>query len=290
VNTAAHPYAGVPVALATRHGKQQAIAPALARAPGLRVVLAADVDTDQLGTFTGEIPRPVPADETAVRKARLALQATGLGHAVASEGSFGPHPATPLLAAGRELLVFLDTTRDLRVLEFRTTPTNFAHTTTSRLDETTGAFLGRIGFGDHAVIVSPHTPPDPHRPGPWHKGIRTRADLDTAISRCAARSADGLARVETDMRAHLNPTRMHQIGLLAGQLAGRLATLCPACRAPGHGPVENEPGLPCRACTTPTALSRAVVHGCARCPHRSRRPRADGRTRADPACCPYCNP
>ncbi|BBG01214.1 MULTISPECIES: DUF6671 family protein [Pseudonocardia] len=287
---AVHPYAGAQVALATRHGKQRALAAALARIPGMRLVLAHDVDTDRLGTFTGEIPRTGSAAETAVRKARLAIESTGLGLAVASEGSFGPHPVAPMLSAGQEILAFLDIARDVCVLERRTTPTNFSHTTTRRIDEATDAFLARVGFGGHAVIVRPHTPADARAPGPIRKGIQTRADLDAAISECAAHSTDGLARLETDMRAHVNPTRMREISVLAHQLASRLATLCSACGTPGYGPVDREPGLPCGTCGEPTSLTLATIHGCAHCPHRSRHPRDDCQRRADPTFCECCNP
>ncbi|GAB3767807.1 hypothetical protein [Microlunatus parietis] len=47
--TAAHPY--VDARVATRHAKQQALGPAIARIPGLRLDLADDFDADQLGAF-----------------------------------------------------------------------------------------------------------------------------------------------------------------------------------------------------------------------------------------------
>ncbi len=67
-----HPYRGKPVVLATKHDKQRVIAPALTPSPGLQVRLAG-VDTDALGTFTGEIARPGTPRETALAKARLGI-------------------------------------------------------------------------------------------------------------------------------------------------------------------------------------------------------------------------
>jgi hypothetical protein len=58
--------------------------------PALRVVVAAEVDTDRLGTFTDEVERPGPPRETALMKARLGQRATGLPRALASEGRSGP--------------------------------------------------------------------------------------------------------------------------------------------------------------------------------------------------------
>ena len=84
-----HPYAGQPVGLATKHAKQHVIGSALARMPGLQVVVPERLDTDLLGTFTGEIERPAPPRETALLKARLGLRATGLSRALSSEGAFG---------------------------------------------------------------------------------------------------------------------------------------------------------------------------------------------------------
>lgn len=73
--------------LATRHGKLELIAPALARVGyALRAV---DVDTDALGTFSGEVPRPGPPRDVAVAKARLAMDASGVKVGVASEGTVG---------------------------------------------------------------------------------------------------------------------------------------------------------------------------------------------------------
>lgn len=73
--------------LATRHGKLELIAPALARVGyALRAV---DVDTDALGTFSGEVPRPGPPRDVAVAKARLAMDASGVEVGVASEGTPG---------------------------------------------------------------------------------------------------------------------------------------------------------------------------------------------------------
>ena len=58
-------YQGAVAALATRHGKEAAVAPAMAEALGLEIMVPAELDTDSLGTFTGELPRPASMRETA---------------------------------------------------------------------------------------------------------------------------------------------------------------------------------------------------------------------------------
>lgn len=269
-------YRGTTAALATRHGKEQAIAPAFA-ALGMALRVPHDIDTDTLGTFTGEVPRPAPMRETARMKARLGMDATGLPIGIASEGSFGPHRVIPFLAAGRELMVFIDDERGIEVAEEALSErTNFA-----ALELVPGAdlegFLTRAGFPQHALVL--------RHGDAIHKGIATRGDLDRLLARC-----DGPARLETDMRAHLNPTRMAEIAALAGRLAQRLATDCPACGTPGFGPVRREAGLPCEDCGAPTPLIRSIVLGCARCAHEHHQPRQDMRAAASPADCPECNP
>lgn len=283
-----HPYAGLAVALATKHEKQLAIAPALALTPGLTVVVPPALDTDSLGTFTGEIERPAPARQTALMKAHLGIHASGLPRAIASEGSFGPHPQAFMLPAAVEILAFIDEDLGIEITEQRlSSQTNFAHTTTASLDEPTEQFLERALFPTHAIIVRPN---DANPSTLLHKGITNTASLAHAIDTCADASPDGRARLETDMRAHHNPTRMREIAVLAETLADRLAEQCPACETPGYGTVEVERGLPCGLCGAPTERIATEIQGCPRCEHRTVRPREDGLATADPGECGFCNP
>lgn len=286
-----HPYAGAAVALATKHHKQDAIAPALEAVPGLRVVVAQGLDTDALGTFTGEIPRQGTPSQTALSKARLGMRALGIARGVASEGSFGPHPELGFVPVGLELLAFIDDELGIELVEQRICEqTNFAHLETGGLDVRTDSFLERVGFPAHALIVRANRPQGDDAPGPLYKGVSDLAVLRRAIAQCSAASGDGQARLETDMRAHKNPTRMGEIALLAAALGRRLAQTCVACGAPGFGRVGVERGLRCCLCESPTELVACELDGCARCGHRERRPRSDGLGCADPACCAHCNP
>jgi hypothetical protein len=123
--------------------------------------------------------------------------------------------------------------------------------------------------------------------GPAVKGIDGRAALDCAIAAAAAASPGGCVRIETDMRAHLNPTRMGEIAKAGARLARRLAALCPVCSAPGWGLVRIRSGQPCSACGTQTALPRGEIFGCAGCGAEEDVPLPGA---ADPAHCPNCNP
>jgi hypothetical protein len=110
-----HPYRGRTALLASMHGKEAALAAPLQEALGLMLIPAAGFDTDRFGTFTGEVERTAPPRETALAKARAALAAQGGDLAIASEGSFGPHPGIPFLALAAEWVVFIDRARGLEI-------------------------------------------------------------------------------------------------------------------------------------------------------------------------------
>ncbi len=281
------PYSGQTVSLATRHAKERAIARAFHRGLDVQIAVAAHVDTDELGTFCAERPRAGSAAQVCLTKAELGMKATGLSLGVASEGSFGAHPLVPLLAVGEEWMTFVDHGQNLVIVErLLARRTNFSHRIVSPEVDLT-EWLLRVGFPSHGLIVRPH---HPLAPGTVHKGIREPASLTAAISCCCRGSADGLALVETDMRAHMNPTRMASIRALAFRLVRRIGTFCPLCDAPGWGVMGTRTGLPCSSCGCATELILAELHGCVACSHREERPRPDGLQQADPGQCPFCNP
>lgn len=282
-----HVYAGRSAVLATMHRKEEAIAPVLLSTLDLLVATAPGLDTDQLGTFSGEISREGTMLEVAVRKARLGMSAAGLPLGIASEGTFGPHPAIPFFPSAMELLVFVDEERGLVVHEsLIAEATNFDHLATLP-GEALEAFLERVGFPAHGLIVRPN---EAALTVALAKGIVDRERLDRAIVEAASASADGRARLETDMRAHFNPTRMKSLAMLARRLAQRLATLCPACGTPGFGRTGTRTGLMCEDCGTPTEMVAVQIFGCPRCDHREERPRPDGLQTAPARYCPQCNP
>jgi hypothetical protein len=278
-------YCGRSIALATRHGKQRALALPFRWGLGATLELCA-VDTDQLGTFSGEIPRFAEAAATCEAKARLGLEASGLPFGLASEASFGPHPAMPMLPVGQELLVFVDQERNLCVLEQRLEwRTNYSHTLLEP-DGQLEPWLDQVIFPSHAVIARPATP----QAGVLFKGLHSRDALAEAIRSCRAADPDGRVWLETDMRAHCNPTRMRSIRRLGSALVRRLRNPCPVCGSPGWGLLDTQPGLPCSDCGTATELTLSEIWGCQQCDARREHPRRDGRIQADPGQCPWCNP
>ncbi|MEB3221282.1 MAG: DUF6671 family protein [Candidatus Sericytochromatia bacterium] len=272
----------------TRHGKVELLAPLLWEGLGLRLVGVEDLDTDAFGTFTGEVPRPGGQLETARAKAEAALARTGADLALASEGSFGPHPAAPFLQADRELLVLVDRATGLELVGAALSPsTNLARAIVSTREEAL-AFAERVGFPSHGLIV--RDGPDAELAGVVAKGLATRAALEAALELALPRGLGRAVAIETDMRAHLNPTRQAVIRQAAGDLVARALSHCGACGAPGFAVVEVQPGLPCGWCGEPTRQPLAKVEGCVRCEHTRRRPFPAGERTADPGRCELCNP
>lgn len=288
-------YQGRRAALATMHGKASVIAPVMKDHLGLDVITPGGLDTDALGTFTGETPRVGSMREAAVRKARMGMAASGLKIGLASEGSFGPHPLMPFLPGGVEVMVLVDDERGLVISHSLIADhTNHDETTACSLSELR-PFLARAGFPEHALVVGPNA-----TSSPWwrlhpdlmrmRKGVRSEEELAQALTEAARRSDDGRARVMTDMRAHMNPTRMRSIAELAHALAGRISAECPSCGGPGFGPVRPAPGLPCRLCGEPSVIARGDILACPGCGHEQEQARAGIPAFADPGECPLCNP
>ncbi|WP_228024433.1 DUF6671 family protein [cf. Phormidesmis sp. LEGE 11477] len=112
--------------IATMHHKEQAIAPLIEPALGVRTLVPTDFNTDAFGTFTRETKRPADQLATARLKAKAVLELTGERLAIASEGSFGPHPQIPFVACNRELVLLLDLEHELEIVgEALSTETNY---------------------------------------------------------------------------------------------------------------------------------------------------------------------
>ena len=277
-------YSGRQVALLTRHGKERVIAPVLGSALGCGVEHVSGYDTDQLGTFTREIPRVGTQIEAARSKARIGMDLSGLALGVASEGSFGPDPVVGIFPWNVEMLVWIDDALGIEVTGVAAGKTNFAHRLATSWEEAE-VFARDTGFPGHGLVVRPQGELDPR----IRKGLDDWPALRAAFQWACDQADNHSAFLETDVRAHLNPTRMEMIRLAAVDLAARLNTLCPACGLPGYWLVERVAGLPCADCGAPTGETCAGIHACLKCTQRERRERQD-QMHADPARCENCNP
>ena len=279
----AHCYQGRRGVLATKHDKAPLVAPVLHASVGL-IVEGISVDTDVLGTFSGDVARPGGPWETAVAKARLGMSAADCLIGLASEGSIGPDASAPFVICAVELVVLVDDERGIVVAEAER---GFDIATVAG-DVAPGDHLDDLlrqgRFPEHAMIVRPAS----GLGKPIFKGIVTVRELERAIRSCASASGDGRARVETDLRAHRCPSRRPIIARAAQRLAARLASCCSDCGSPGWGLVRVELGVPCSWCGGNVQVPRADVMACPLCPATRTVSRAQ-RT-ADPRNCEWCNP
>lgn len=270
-----------PIALLTRHAKGDLVAPPLA-ALGLVLTVTDAFDTDQLGTFSGEVERSLSPLDCARHKARLACELTGLDLGLGSEGSFGGGPMAGLVNWDEELLVLWDRQSGQEIVARAAGPVRVAPVTwvsEQRLAQQLAA------HGDEQGWIVRH-------PGGVSKGLRGAAAVlqalrDTVSPQGAGGDLDRLL-IEPDLRAMHCPERQAYIRQAAEQLAQRLQTLCPACAAPDFWADRFEPGLPCAECAAPTSLPLTVIHRCSVCRHEQREP--PPQETADPQHCGWCNP
>ena len=284
LTAASQRFRGRTLLVASMHGKERAIAPLLEAQIGVICLTEPDIDTDRYGTFTGEVERKSSPLETVRTKCREALQEAGYDLGIATEATFGPHPQLGLIPSHHEIMLLMDLRLGLEIkVSMLTTETNFASRIISSADELM-TFARSVGFPAHGMILR-----NIYGTGrKIRKGITNIEELMAAYRLLSL--TGGTLQAETDMRAHMNPTRMSMIRSLTGKLLLKMVSECPSCGTPGFGEDELIPGLPCRSCgmPTPTPLSRKIT--CTRCGNKTVTSFPDGRTHEEPGACPFCNP
>ena len=274
--------------IATMHHKEAVIAPILEADLGVKTQVPSHLNTDTFGTFTREIDRPADQITTARLKAQQAMDQVGATLGVASEGSFGPHPASPLIPCNREIVILCDREHDLEVWgEVLSTQTNFASQQVRTLKEAQ-AFAQQVGFPCHGLVV--RSQPSGMEPDRIQKGITTEAELIQTLETLLQDPGVNTIQLETDMRAMVNPTRMQVITQATTELIRKLQNQCPACHYPGFDVSHIRKGLPCGLCGIPTPNPKAYLYTCKHCHHEQEVLFPLGQETADPSTCFYCNP
>lgn len=274
--------------LATMHQKEKVIAPLLEQELGLKTIVPPDFNTDIFGTFTREVKRPGTQIAAARLKAEKALELTGESLAIASEGSFAPHPLVPYISSNREIVILVDKVNNLEIIgEEFSTDTNFHHQVIKSLDEAY-IFAQKVGFPEHGLVI--WFEDSINKGHEIIKGIIKEKDLIEAVDFALQNSTDGKVNMETDMRAMYNPTRMKNIAKATHNLLNKISSCCPQCQTPGFEITQRIQGLPCELCQMPTTLTLKVIYQCKKCGFRQEKPFPNGIEFANPAQCMYCNP
>ena len=270
--------------VSSMHAKERAIAPVLEPALGVTCFTDTTFNTDRFGTFTGEITRTASPLDTVRIKCREGMQQAGCDLAIATEATFGPHPGLWMIPAHHEIMMLIDERHGLEIhVSTISTDTNYASSSASSEEELL-AFARKAGFPAHGLILQSSTPGKKE----IAKGITHQEELLTVYRNMM--HAHGDVRVETDMRAHLNPKRMSVIRDLTGKLLIKINQECPACHAPGFGVDQLIAGLPCRDCGMPTRSAISKMTTCACCGHTVEQKYPANKMTEEPGYCPACNP
>ncbi len=264
------------------------IAPILQKELGMRVIVPKNFNTDIFGTFTRDIQRTGNQIEAARLKAEKILEQTGESIAIASEGSFAPHPAFPYVTSNKEIIIFIDKENDLEIIgEEFSIDTNHNHLVVQTLEQAL-KFAKKVGFPQHGLIaMSEESPKDSSH---IFKGIITEKRLVEAINYILTKSSTGTVHLETDMRAMFNPTRMKNIAKATQNLVKKINSCCPKCHTPGFEITQRIEGLPCELCYSPTSLTCTVIYECKKCGYSEEKLFPDGKEFAEASLCMYCNP
>ena len=277
-------YSNRKIVLLTKHSKEEVIKPIIELATGCDLIIERRFDTDKFGTFSREIKRPKSQLDTARLKIKKGLKLSNADIGIASEGSFGAHPILPV-PWNIELVLLFDKKEKFEIYGVHeSADTNFNHIK-ARSYEDVLFFAEKIGFPEHYLILRP----DHEKSKKIIKDINSYEKLKDAYYKCFALSKSGEVFVETDMRAHANPTRMNNIQKATENLVSKLLSLCPNCDSPGFIVTEVIPGLPCELCGLASERVLKYIYVCNKCKHEKVENFPNGHT--TPAqYCNYCNP
>jgi hypothetical protein len=268
--------------LISLHEKERVIAPLLKEYFGVELQII-KANTDLLGTFSGEIERKNDPLSTLREKIKLFDQLPKDAVVLASEGSFGPHPTLYFVPADDELIMMYDRREKIEIVgRALSTKTNFKSGTCKNIHELK-EFALEVKFPTHGLILRPENEPKPLFKGvnDWHKLEEMYHELKQMGSNI---------HVETDMRAHMNPTRMEVIEEAMKNLIEKMNSFCPNCAHPGWSIKESVRGLPCECCGQATQSTKGYLKKCEKCTFEEYIPLNNGKTHESPEFCNRCNP
>ncbi|MFY7991145.1 MAG: DUF6671 family protein [Fluviicola sp.] len=278
-------FRGRHITIATKHGKEKALAPLVSTLLQAIPKTFDQLDTDQFGTFSGETERTGSPIEVLRAKTRLAQELCGDRRFIVSEGSFGPHPASPFITANEEWLLYTDFDLNHEVLvRSLSVETNYKQHAVKSIQELEQVIQSTDFPNNGLILIAKEQ-------GEIREVIKDLVDTEALIASYAAfnnRYNDII--VQTDMRAHKNTLRMKHIELTAIKLINRMLSTCPACHFPGFGAVSADKGLPCKYCQAPTNAILAENWSCSNCQYTTKKFFPDGLKYADPGICSFCNP
>jgi hypothetical protein len=279
-------FKGRKIVIATAHNKEEVIAPLLEEALDVAVIIPQNFNSDTFGTFTREIKRAGDQLEAARAKVYAAMEQEGVDLGVSSEGSFGSDPSTPFIQSNFELVLLIDKKHNYEIKgHYKTSKTNISGEYVSSIEEAL-EFAQKIGFPKHGIIVRKSD----KNHNKITKDIHTEADLKEKVTKLLSSPFTKKVFLETDMRAHKNPTRMQAIELATKDLIKNIKSLCPDCSAPGFTIIDYEKGLRCSHCKFSTDTPLYDIYQCNTCGYKEKKLVTKYGDFANPQYCENCNP
>ncbi|MDX1427852.1 MAG: DUF6671 family protein [Salegentibacter mishustinae] len=277
-------FKGRTLVIATMHKKEQVISPILEKQLGVYCKTATNLNTDNFGTFTGEVNREDTAMATVKAKAMAALNETEETLVVASEGSFGAHPSCFFMSANEEIVILIDTKNNIEIKGwYLTSETNFSQREIRSINDLK-EFEENVGFPNHGIIIKAKNGKNEEE---ILKEFQSSELLRFKVRELLKMNIPIIA--ETDMRAMKNPTRMKAIECATIDLVKNVKSVCSQCYAPGFSVVEVIRGLRCSLCNFPTKSVKAYIYKCQKCDYSCEKPK-ENVIWEDPMYCDFCNP
>ncbi len=283
-----HIYFGEPIVFSTAHQKDKILEADFQNALQIKFVVPKGLDTDQFGTFTGEIERADDLKAVLKSKALLGTPTNGISLYLSSEGSFGPDPVNPFLFCNQENLLILDLKNNIEIFASKQsydTSFNFASLKNKfELD----AFLKKNPADQQPLVLKDS------------KNSKDRSLIFKGISddKEAAKIFDHLIStrssvwIESDLRAHMNKKRQKVIKDCGQKLLEKILSLCPKCSLPGFSITKGFGHLKCVICDLESNYPSHDIWSCAdqNCKYEKHELRSDGIQEIEPKYCMYCNP
>jgi len=276
-------YQDTTISLLTKHGKEKVMRPLFQKKLNAHLINIDSYDTDQLGSFTRDIPRYGNQLDAARKKAQIAMEITSTKYGIGSEGSFFQDPYSGLIPINYEIVVFIDSVLNIEVLGHARSAAVSHHASVKNWQELS-QFAKLNKFPQHQLVIRPD-----HKDHPvFTKGISNLEKLKETFSEALKLSKKKKVFVEHDLRAFANPTRMKNIKEATKNLLLKLESYCPKCQTPGFSITRTEAGLPCAICEMPSKQIMSKIHTCLKCDYEKKETTTV--KKADPAKCDFCNP
>ena len=276
-------YQGISISLLTKHKKEKVIEPLFTKAFKSDFITVHTYDTDQLGTFTRDIPRFGNQLDAAREKAQIAMKLSNTKYGIGSEGSFNQDPYTGIIPINHEIVIFVDSVLNIEIVGHARASSISNHALVKNWQELS-KFARLNKFPKHHLVIRPD-----HQDHPvFEKGIDNLDKLKEKFNEALKLSKKKRVFVEHDLRAFANPTRMRNIKEATKNLILKMKSLCPKCHTPGFWINRSQTGLPCAICEMPSNQIMAKIYTCLKCDYEKEE--VVKNKKADPAKCNFCNP